>query len=60
LSEDKPIGCWTTQVDTTNNHTTIRNLIWPGYFAYVKANTSFFGSCYFGEGKKNINLSYQL
>ena len=36
----------------------LRNLIWPGYFAYHKANTNEFGGVYIGYGIKNVDIPF--
>jgi radial spoke head protein 9 len=60
LTDDKPQGCWSIQSDVSKSNTTVRNLVWPGYFAYHKANNGLFGSVYIGEGLKNIDLAFLL
>ena len=57
---DKPNGCWSIQKDSTGTVAILRNLLWPGYFAYHKANTNTFGSCYIGDGLKNADLCFML
>lgn len=57
---DKPTGCWSVQKDATGRVAVIRNLQWPGYFAYHKAGTKIFGSVYIGEGIKNTELPFML
>ncbi len=57
---DKPIGQWSVQKDHTGTVAVLRNLLWPGFFAYHKANTKQFGSFYIGEGIKNAELPFML
>ena len=58
---DDPIkDSWSIHVDSTKTISTLRNLIWPGYFAYHKANTDDFGGVYIGYGIKNIDIPFLL
>ena len=56
-----PFGCWSIQKDSATSTTAIlRNLMWPGSFAYHKASTRVFGSIYIGDGQKNTDLAFML
>lgn len=46
------------KVSTKCNISLIRNHLWPGYATYHTSNTSTFGSFYFGEGQKNLDLAF--
>jgi len=35
-------------------------LLWPGYFAIHKANTSIFCGVYIGNGMKNAELPFMI
>jgi hypothetical protein len=48
------------KVSTRQNTALLRNHVWPGYATYQVANTQTFGNFYFGEGQKNMDLSFQL
>ena len=60
ISEDCSKGSWTIKSDTTGSVALIRNLRWPGYSAWHRANTSQYGSFYFGDGKLNKDLAFML
>jgi hypothetical protein len=56
---DDPIkDSWSIHVDSTETISTLRSLVWPGYFAYCKANTDQFGGVYIGYGIKNIDIPF--
>jgi hypothetical protein len=48
------------KVSTKANIALIRNHVWPGFATYHVANTKTHGNFYFGEGQKNLDLSFQL
>ena len=58
IADDPIKDSWTIHVDSTKTTCTLRNLIWPGYFAYHKANTDEFGGVYIGYGIKNIDIPF--
>jgi len=58
--EDKPKGCWSIQTDASKSNATIRSLLWPGFVAYHRANSSTYGYCYIGNGIKNADLPFLL
>ena len=58
INDDPIKGCWSIHVDSTKTTSTLRSLIWPGYFAYHNANTDEFGGIYFGYGIKNIDIPF--
>ena len=56
---DDPIkDSWSIHVDSTRTISSLRSLVWPGYFAYCKANSDQFGGVYFGYGIKNIDIPF--
>ena len=56
---DDPIkDSWSIHIDGMKSVCSLRNLIWPGYFAYHKANTNEFGGVYIGYGIKNVDLPF--
>ena len=57
--KDDPIkDSWSIHLDNAKSICTIRNLVWPGYTAYHKANTTEFGGVYIGYGIKNIDIPF--
>jgi len=60
IGEDKVKGSWSLTNDISGTTAILRNLRWPGYTAFHKANTSTFGSFYFGDGKLNKDLVFML
>jgi radial spoke head protein 9 len=60
IDNDSIKGSWTLQLDTTGSVANIRNLLWPGYYAYHKVGTTMFGSFYCGDGRKNNDLPFML
>jgi hypothetical protein len=38
----------------------LRNKLWPGYYAYHRANTSIFGGVYIGYALKNLDLPFMI
>ena len=56
---DDPIkDCWSIQVNSEKTVSHIRSIIWPGYFAYHKANSDMFGGVYIGYGIKNVDIPF--
>ena len=56
---DDPIkDSWSIHVDSTKTVSTLRSLVWPGYFAFCKANSDQFGGVYIGYGIKNIDIPF--
>ena len=62
VSADKPPhGCWCIQRDAaTGTIAVLRNLMWPGSYAFHKAGTKVFGSIYIGDGLKNTDLAFMF
>ncbi|CDW77660.1 UNKNOWN [Stylonychia lemnae] len=60
ITADKPTGQWSVQKDSSGRVAILRNLQWPGFFAYHKANSKIYGSVYIGEGLKNADLPFML
>lgn len=58
IEEDKIKGSWSIQVDSAKTVSNIRSMIWPGYFAYHKTNTTMFGGVYIGYGIKNVDIPF--
>lgn len=60
VNNDPIKGSWTLHLDTSGSVANIRNLLWPGYYAYHKVGTELHGSFYFGDGRKNNDLPFML
>ena len=58
IADDPIKQSWSIHVDSTKTVSTLRNLVWPGYFAYHKSNTDEFGGVYIGYGIKNIDIPF--
>ena len=69
LEKDTPLGVWSLHKDSSKTivssvqgiimvQITLRNLQWPGFVAYHRANTDVYGWCYFGNGLKNSDLPF--
>ena len=58
IADDPIRDSWSIHVDSTKTISTLRSLVWPGYFAYCKANNDQFGGVYFGYGIKNIDIPF--
>lgn len=60
IDNDAIKGSWTLHLDTTGSVANIRNLLWPGFYAYHKVGTTLHGSFYFGDGRMNTDLPFML
>jgi radial spoke head protein 9 len=58
IADDPIKDSWSIHVDNMKSICTLRNLVWPGYFAYHKANTDEFGGAYIGYGIKNVDIPF--
>lgn len=58
IADDPIRDSWSLHLDSTRTTCTLRNLIWPGYLAYHKANTDEFGGVYIGYGIKNNDIPF--
>lgn len=56
LNDDKPLGAWSVQKDSTGCSAIIRNHGWFGFTAYHKSKSGVYGSVYIGEGLRNNEL----
>ncbi len=57
---DQPKGQWSVQKDSTKTVACVRNLQWPGHFAWHKVGSGVHGNCYVGDGLKNGDLAFML
>lgn len=46
--------------DTTKTVGILRNRVWPGFFAYNRANSQIYGNFYYGNGIKNTDLAFMI
>ena len=60
LESDLPQGVWSLQLDHQLKNVNVRNLFWPGYYAFHRLNSGVFGSVYIGDGIKNSDLPFMI
>lgn len=60
IERDLPKGAWSLQIDHSGSLATVRSFLWPGYFAFHKANSNSFGGIYIGDGVKNTDLPFMI
>lgn len=60
LEEDIPKGSWSLQFERGSGLVTLRSLLWLGYVFYHVPGTHMYGSCYVGNGEKNLDLPFML
>ena len=58
IADDPIKDSWSIHVDSTKTTSSLRSMVWPGYFAYCKANCDQFGGVYFGYGIKNVDIPF--
>ena len=58
LNDDPIKGSWTIMTDSSKSIANIRSIVWPGYYAYHKANTDEFGGVYIGYGIKIKDIQF--
>ncbi|MCQ2821557.1 MAG: hypothetical protein MJ252_30230 [archaeon] len=58
LNEDEVKGAWSIKLSSDKTVSHIRSMLWPGYYAYHKANTDLFGGIYIGYGIKNKDFAF--
>ena len=58
ITDDLPKSTWSLVLDSSKLVAYLRSFKWPGFLAYNRANSSIHGYCYFGDGRKNIDLSF--
>eukprot|EP00937_MAST-01D_sp_MAST-1D-sp2_P005048 g5048.t1 len=58
LAGDQPSGTWSVQWNASRTQSSLRSLVWPGYFFFHAVSTPFFGGAYFGYGQKNVDLAF--
>lgn len=61
IVEDIPSDIsWCLQYERGGSIVSIKSLLWPGYVFYHMPNTRFFGSLYYGNGIKNLDLPFMI
>lgn len=60
ITSDLPKNCWSIAKDCTSSVATVRNLLWPGYYAYHRSHTPIYGALYIGYGIRNQDLPFML
>ena len=55
-----PNGAWSVSVDASCTTVNVRSLEFPGYFFAHSLGTNQFGSAYFGDGKRNLDLGFMV
>ncbi|KAL8597169.1 hypothetical protein ACOMHN_050505 [Nucella lapillus] len=58
--EDIPRGAWSLQFDRGSGLVVLKSLQWLGYVFYHVPGTRAFGSAYFGDADKNLDLPFML
>ena len=58
ISDDLPKSTWSLVLDSSKLVAYLRSFKWPGFLAYNRANSNIHGYCYFGDGRKNADLSF--
>jgi len=53
-------GSWSVQFNSKKTASSLRNMVWPGFFSYHKIGTGEFGSAYFGTGQKNTDIAFMI
>ena len=57
----KPEQSWTVQKDEINQAVVVlRSRVWPGFTAFARANAPVYGSLYYGNGIKQLDLPFML
>lgn len=59
-SEDAPAGTWALRLDKAKAQVSVRSLRWPGYFFYHDVATPYYGSVYFGDGRENKDIQFNM
>jgi len=59
LSSD-PASSWSLQFNSSKTCSSLRSLIWPGYFFFHKIGSSQYGGAYFGTGQKNTDIAFMI
>lgn len=60
ITLDYPKNCWSLVKDCADSVSTVRSLLWPGYYAFHRVNTPIFGGVYVGYGIRNQDLPFML
>ncbi|XP_031341846.1 radial spoke head protein 9 homolog [Photinus pyralis] len=60
IDVDIPEGCWILHVCAAGAVVIINSLYWPGMVFYHTVRTPNYGSVYFGDGKRSLDLPFML
>ena len=60
ITEDLPKHQWNIAKDCSGTIACVKNLLWPGYYAYHRTCTSVYGNLYIGYGIRNNDLPFML
>ena len=60
IEEDLPKNVWSAIRDTTETVATLRNQLWPGYYAFHKVRTPVYGAVYVGDGIRCNDLPFMI
>lgn len=58
--ESDAASSWSLQFNSSKTCSSLRSLVWPGFFSYHKIATSEYGSAYFGTGQKNTDIAFMI
>ncbi|ETM01540.1 hypothetical protein, variant, partial [Phytophthora nicotianae] len=53
-------GAWVISKDNTGAYMTLRNYEYPGAFCFHRPQTAHYGSVYFGDGRKNLDIAFMI
>jgi radial spoke head protein 9 len=48
------------QYNSSKTASSVRSLVWPGYFFYHDIGTSSYGSIYIGYGENNSDIGFMM
>lgn len=57
---DFPKNSWSLLKDATESIANLRNIMWPGFYAFHRVNTSLHGCLYIGYGIRNNDLPFMV
>ncbi|KAI8848767.1 hypothetical protein BC829DRAFT_489842 [Chytridium lagenaria] len=60
ISKDEPRGVWAVQAERGGSVAFVRSLLWPGFSFFHTPTPTKWGSFYYGNGMRNINIGFML
>ena len=60
VSSAFPKNSWSVQGDVTGTLVTLKSHLWPGFYAFHRAQTDIVGMIYVGDGVRNSNLAFMV